>query len=340
MTLPPGKIPIDILKEVIFKNLGAERKDVVLGPSAGIDGAILEIGDKSVIVSMDPITGALETIGWLAVNVNANDIATFGCEPLFLVSCILLPEKAEEDIVRIISAQMNEAAKALNIAIVGGHCETTPGLTNPIVIGCMIGVTETGKYVTAAGAKPGDLLILTKSVGIEGTAILASDREAQLKKVLSARVLKNAKEFYKRISIVKDATSAFKTGGVHAMHDSTEGGVAGAIHEMADASKLGVRIQEEKIRIQPETLKICKFYGIDPLQLIASGSLLIAADPRYAEKIVNSLRAQQIDAEIIGEFLPSPKERVIRKLNGKAEKLPRPVTDQLWHALKKRKISC
>jgi hydrogenase maturation factor len=107
---------------------------------------------------------------------------------------------------------------------------------------------------------------------------------------------------------------------------------------MANASKLGIRIQEEKIRIQPETLKICKIYGIDPLQLIASGSLLIAADPHCAGKIIDSLREEQIDAEIIGEFLPSQKERVIRKLNGKAEKLPRPVTDQLWHALKKRKI--
>ena len=338
MTLPPGKIPVEILKEVVFKNLGAKRKEVVIGPSAGIDCSVLEVGDKSIIVSMDPITGALETIGWLAVNVNANDIATFGCEPSFLVSCILLPEKAEEKIVRVISAQMNEAAKALNVAIVGGHCETTPGLTNPIVIGCMIGMTEKGKYVTAAGAKPGDFLILTKSVGIEGTAILASDREAQLKKALSARVLKNAKKFYKQISIVKDATSAFRAGGVHAMHDSTEGGVAGAIHEMADASKVGVRIQEEKIRIQPETLKICKIYGIDPLQLIASGSLLIAADPRCAEKIVNSLREEQIDAETIGEFVPSQKERVIRRLDGKTEDLPRPVTDQLWHALKKRKI--
>ena len=339
MTLPPGKIPVDILKKVVFKNLGAKRKEVVIGPSPGIDCSVLEVGDKSIIVSMDPITGALETIGWLAVNVNANDVATFGCEPLFLVSCILLPEKAKEKIVKIISAQMNEAAKALNIAIIGGHCETTPGLTNPIVIGCMIGATEKGKYVTAAGAKPGDLLILTKSVGIEGTAILASDREDQLKKVLSARVLKNAKSFYKRISVVKDATSAFRVGGVHAMHDSTEGGVAGAIHEMADASKLGVRIQEEKIRIQPETLKICKIYGIDPLQLIASGSLLIAADPICAQKIVNSLREEQIDAEIIGEFLTSKRERVIRRLNGKEEKLPRPVTDQLWHALQKRRIS-
>jgi hydrogenase expression/formation protein HypE len=338
MVLPPGKIPIDILREVIFKNLGAKRNEVVLGPSAGIDGAVIDVGDKSLIVSMDPITGALEIIGWLAVNVNANDIATFGCEPSFLVSCILLPEKADRKIVQTISAQMNEAAKTLGIAIVGGHCETTPGLTNPIVIGCTIGVTEKGKYVTAGGAKPGDSLILTKSVGIEGTAILASDREAQLRKVLNTRSLKSAKSFHNQISIVKEALTAYKTGGVHAMHDPTEGGVAGAIHEMADASKLGVRITEERIRIQPETLKICNAYDIDPLQLIASGSLLIAADPDHAERIVKTLKEIKIDSETIGEFLPSPEKRIIKRKNGKIENLPRPITDQLWQALKKRRI--
>jgi hydrogenase expression/formation protein HypE len=336
MTLPLGKVPIDVLKEIVFKNLGAKRDEVVLGPSAGIDGAIIDIGDKSLIVSMDPITGALGIIGYLAVNVNANDIATFGCQPLFLVSCILLPENAEKKTVEIISSQMNDAAKDLGIAIIGGHCETTPNLTNPIVVGCMIGVAEKGRYVTAAGAKAGDLLILTKGVGIEGTAILASDRETQLKKVLGAQLLKNAKEFYKRISIVKEATIAFKTGGVHAMHDPTEGGVAGAIHEMADASNLGVTILEKKIPVQSETLKICQAFDIDPMQLIGSGSLLIAANPEFANRIIVALKENQINAEIIGEFLSSSEKRLIIRKTGKTEKLKRPITDQLWQALKKQ----
>ena len=337
MTLPPGKIPSDMLKEVVFKNLGAKRDEIVIGPSSGIDCAVINVGDKSLVVSMDPITGALEIVGYLAVNVNANDIATFGCQPLFLVSCILLPEKAEKKAVEIISSQMNEAAKDLGIAVIGGHCETTPGLSHPIVVGCMMGIAEKGKYVTAAGAKPGDLLILTKSAGIEGTAILATDRHAQLKRVLGSRLLENAKGFYKQISVVKDAITAFKTGGVHAMHDPTEGGVAGAVHEMADASKLGVRISEDKIRVQPETLRICHAYNIDPLQLIASGSLLVAADPDFAGRIIENLRRDKIDAEIIGEFLSSPEKRLITRRKGKVEKLQRPVTDQLWQALERSK---
>jgi len=332
MKLPPGKIPIDILKEVVFKNIGAERKEVIVGPTAGIDGAVLDVGNKSLIVSMDPITGAVERIGWLAVNVNANDIATFGVEPAFLFSCILLPENADRKMVEVICAQMDAAAKDLGIAIVGGHCESTPGLASPIVVGCVMGLTEKGHYVTAGGAKPRDKLILTKSAGIEGTAILASDRESELK-TISATVVRNAKNFYSQISVVKDALTAYKTGGVHAMHDPTEGGVAGGIHEMADASGLGVRVFEDKIAVQPETAKICSHFKIEPLQLIGSGALLISAEAKFAEKIIENLEQQQIEASVIGEFLESMDQRLLIRKGGDVQVLPRPLSDHLWTAL-------
>jgi hydrogenase expression/formation protein HypE len=320
---------------VIFKNLGVKREEVVLGPSAGIDGAVIEMGNKSVIVSMDPITGAIERIGWLAVNINANDIATFGVEPTFFLSCIMLPENADRETVESISVQMNEAAKDLGMAIVGGHCEVTPGLTNPIVVGCTMGVTEKGNYVTAGGAKTGDKLILTKNVGIEGTAILASDREKQLKKVVDASALKEARKFFKRTSVVKEALIAYRTGGVHAMHDPTEGGLAGGVHEMADASNLGFKIIEEKIPIAKETREICKFFEIDPLYLIASGSMLIAGRKNCASRIVETLKEKGIVASIIGEFLASSKKRIIERRDNREEELVRPSCDHLWLALEK-----
>jgi len=333
MKLPPGKIPIDILKEVVFKNLGAIRSEVVLGPSAGVDGAVLDVGTKNAIVSMDPITGAVERIGWEAINVNANDVATFGVEPQFFFSCLLLPEGADSKIVETISNQMHNAAKDLGIAIVGGHCETTPGLKNPIVVGCILGLTEKGKYVTVAGAKAGDRLILTKSAGIEGTAILASDRREQLKKVFSQTVLESAQGFFNQISVVKDALTAYRAGGVHAMHDPTEGGILNGTHEMADAAGLGVRIYEDKITVEPETAKICRFYEIDPLQLISSGALLIAAEPQSADNIVNALCKEHIYADIIGEFNPNINKRILMKKDDSAEMLQRPVSDHLWLAL-------
>jgi hydrogenase expression/formation protein HypE len=335
MKLPPGKIPIDILKEVVFKNLGAARSEVLLGPAAGVDGAVLDFGSKNAIVSMDPITGAVERIGWEAININANDIATFGVEPAFFFSTIMLPEGADSKIIETISQQMHNAAKELGIAIVGGHCEVTLGIANPIVVGCIMGLTEKGKYVTAAGAKTGDKIILTKSAGIEGTAILASDRESQLAKTFNPALLESAKGFYNQISIVKDALTAYRTGGVHAMHDPTEGGILNGIHEMADAAGLGVRVFEEKITVEPETAKICRFFEIDPLQLISSGALLIAAEPESAKKIIDNLAEQHIYADVIGECNPNPAKRILMHKDDSAEMLPRPVNDHLWIALSK-----
>jgi hydrogenase maturation factor len=335
MKLPLGKISIEILRDVIFQNLGLKHNEVVLGPSAGFDGAVINVGNKSLIVSTDPITGAIERIGWLAVNINANDIATFGVEPAFFLSCILLPENANRQMVETISAQMDKAAKKLGMAIVGGHCEVTPGLTNPIAVGCAMGLTEKGNYVTAGGAKLGDKLILTKSAGIEGTAILATDREKQLEKAMTTKMLQNAKNFYNQISVVKDAITAFKTGGVRAMHDPTEGGVAGGIHEIADASNLGVEILEEKIPVQHETAEICKFFKIDPLRLISSGALLISAKPESATKIIESLEQQKIHASIIGEFSKNLHERTMIGKDKKIQVLPRPLSDHLWLALQR-----
>lgn len=333
MKLPPGKIPIEVLNRVIFKNLGIQRKEVVVGPKAGIDGAVLDLGDKSLIVSMDPVTGAVEKIGWLAVNVNANDIATFGVQPKFMFSCILLPENADSKLIEEISSQIHTAAKEIGIAIVGGHCESTIDLTSPIVVGCILGFSDDKKYVTAAGAKPGDKIILTKSAGIEGTAILATDKEITLRKKISSDTIQNAKNFYDKISIVKDAMIAYETGGVHAMHDPTEGGVIGGIHEIADASKLGVKIFKNKILVRKETSAICEYFQIDPMQLISSGALLISVMPKYAKEIIKELEKSGIQAKVIGEFLKNPDERRIILENGKEEVLFRPKFDHLWKAL-------
>jgi len=335
LSLAFGKIPIDILEEVVFKNLGIKRQEVVLGPAAGFDGAVIDVGDKSLIVSMDPITGAIERIGWLAVNINANDVATFGVEPAFFSSCILLPKSADRKTIKTICVQMDKAAKDLGMAIVGGHCEVTLGLTNPIVVGCAMGITEKGNYVTAGGAKPRDKIILTKSAGIEGTAILASDRRKQLEKAVEVSVLEKAKKLFSQISVVKEAITAINTGGVNAMHDPTEGGVAGGIHEIAEASNLGFKIFEEKIPITQETLEICKFFQINPLHLTASGSLLIAAKQGSASKIVETLKKNGIVANIIGEFLPSPEKWLVKRKDGGEEELVRPICDHLWLALEK-----
>jgi len=336
MKLPIGKVPPEILKEVVFNYLGAKRSEVVVGASYGLDGAVIKIGGgKSLVTSMDPITGALERIGWLAVNINANDVATFGVQPNFFSSCLLLPENATEDTVETICRQIDFAAKKLDMAVTGGHSEITPKLPFPIIVGCCIGVADKRNYVTAQGAKADNMLVLTKSVGIEGTAILATDRNAQLIRKIGKSTLKKAEEYFNQISIVKEAILAFRTGYVTAMHDPTEGGVAGGLHELADASNVGFKIFEEKIHITKETLKICEFFQIDPLQLIASGSLLIAVKKDYAYKVVELLEKNKVAASVIGETLPTSSKRFITRKDGSAEKFVRPTSDHLWLALQK-----
>ncbi len=319
----------------MFKYLGFKRKEVILGPSFGEDGAIIEIGDKAIVSSVDPITGAIKRIGWLAVNICANDVATFGVKPAFFSSCILLPENSNERALEEICRQIDEAARRLEIAVIGGHTEVTPELTHPIIVGYCVGVTKKGDYVTSGGAKAGDQLILTKTAGIEGTAILATEKYEKLKKAIDNKMLISAKSFFDKISVVDDALIAFKCGGVDAMHDPTEGGILGGIHEMADASRLGVKIYQEKIPIAKETLKICSFFEIDPLQLISSGALLIAARKGKSQEIVEKLRARGINASIIGEFVENQEIRILINRNGKELQLPKPKYDHLWIALGK-----
>ncbi len=335
MDLSLGKIPTEVLQKIVFKNLGAKRGDVVLSSSIGEDAAIVKAGNHVLAISSDPITGAEEWLGWLAVHVNANDIATRGVQPLWFNSIILLPKSSSAKLVEKICKQMDKAACQLDVAIVGGHCEVTPGIDHPIVTGCAIGVAENGKYVTCGGARIGDQIILTKGTGIEGTAILASDRRQQLLKVFNEDFLNKAENFFEKISVVKDAITAFRIGGVSAMHDPTEGGVAGGLHELADAANVGLTIYKEKILIPNETQKICAFFDIDPLQLISSGSLLIVAKETKTLEILNSLSRISVQASIIGEVMAPELGRRIITEAGKVTKFFRPASDHLWEALAK-----
>jgi hydrogenase expression/formation protein HypE len=333
MSLLLGKVPNKVLQEIVFRNLGAKRDDVVLNPSIGEDAAIVKAGNELLAVSSDPITGAEEWLGWLAVHVSANDVATRGVQPRWFNSIILLPKNSTNELVEKICKQMNKAANQLNVAIIGGHCEVTIGIEHPIVTGCAIGIVEEGKYVTCGGARIGDRIILTKGTGIEGTAILASDRRTELLKVFDENFLNQAENFFEQISVVKDALTAFKMGGISAMHDPTEGGVAGGLHEVADAANIGFNVYEEKILIPEETHKICAHFNLDPLQLISSGSLLIVAKEEKTDKIISSLSKNNIQSSIIGEITKPAIGRNLLTKTGEKIELVKPVSDHLWKAI-------
>jgi hydrogenase expression/formation protein HypE len=332
MRLPLGKVPPYLLDKAVFKHLGAKRDDIVFGPSRGEDAAIVRVGKNLLALHCDPISGAYSRIGWIAMNIATNDIATRGVKPRWAVSCILLPEGSDEGLLESISSDMSTAAKELGVGIVGGHSEVTPGLTHPLVIVFPMGVIENGQYVTSSGAQLGGKIILTKTVGLEGTAILASDRAEILTEEFGEKFVERCKSFFGRLSIMKEALLAFEFGGVQAMHDPTEGGLAGGLNELADAAKVGFRVYEDKVPLEPETKKICQFFEIDPLRLISSGSLIIVANSKLVEGIESRLTDADIASSVIGEIIESGNRTIVRK-NGKEEPLPMPLSDELWKAL-------
>lgn len=330
-----GKIPPKTLEESVFPFLGTQDPDVLHGPGIGRDAALIRVGRQVVVATTDPITGAIQHIGAYALHICANDVATFGIKPRWFLATILLPENADLKILEGIMASMDQAAQSLKVAIVGGHTEVTPGLSRPIVIGFMLGSAKEGHYVTSSNAQPGNALILTKGVALEGTAILATEREKELGKLLDQDVLQDGQSFRNQLSVVPEALEAFSTGWVKAMHDPTEGGIANGLHELADASGVGFVVHREALVVHETTRQICNILEINPLNLIASGAMLIATKTDKAKEIVKVLGEKGIPASVIGQLVKDSSTRNIVEPDGSENPLPQPAEDALWAALSK-----
>ena len=303
--MKPGKLPHALLAKLLA-GLAADDPRVVVGPRVGEDAAAIAFGDRLLLAKTDPITFATDLIGWYAVNVNANDIACMGGEPRWFMATLLLPERATQKEISAIFAQIGEACRGLGVTAVGGHTEITLGIDRPVLVGCMLGEVEREGLVTSGGARPGDALILSAPIAIEGTALLAREvGEELVVKGVSEGCVARARNllFAPGISVVGAARAALQAGGVTALHDPTEGGLATGLLEMSLASGVGLEVEEEAIPVLPETREVCAALGLEALGLIASGSLLIAAQREAAEGTVEALREAGGEAAIIGRAL-------------------------------------
>lgn len=314
--IPTGKLPQDILRRVVFGRLGVPSVRVLQGPRVGEDAAVIDMGDRVIVVATDPITGAIGNVGWLVVHVNANDVASTGARPLWFLCATLLPEGADEGLVEGIMSQMHAACQEVGVALVGGHTETTPGLDRPILVGFMMGEASKEDYVTTGGARPGDVIILTKGAGIEGTAVLAEDLGKVLESKVDGSVLQAAKMMVKRISVVPEAMRAVELGGVHSLHDPTEGGLLNGVWEMAEAAGVGVELVESNIKIAPETRAVCDALGVDPLKVMGSGALLIVIEKGKEGDLISSLSEIDVEASVIGVIKHPEEGRVLVKPDG------------------------
>jgi len=319
-----GKLPPEILKKFILSRVGVIDPSVIVGPSIGEDAAIIDIGDNKVLVAhVDPITGAVEFLGWLAVHIACNDVAVRGVKPRWLLPVLYLPENTDLELIDKITAQVDNAAREVNAMVVGGHSEFTPGLTRPLISMTAIGISEKGKYITTSGARVGDVVLMTKTVGVEGTAILSTDfRDDLLRAGVPEDVIVRGKEFLKMVSVVKEALILSDAGIPTSMHDPTEGGLLGGLVEIAYASNKTLEVWEDRIPIAEETMLMTKALGIDPLKLISSGVLIATIPQERVEEAIKLLSQYGIKATVIGRVNNySGHYVVLHRVDGRVERV-------------------
>lgn len=302
MRLKTGKLPPRLL-EGLLRKVPVTDPRVILGPRLGEDAALIDLGDRYLAAKTDPITFATELIGWYVVQVNCNDLAVMGATPKWLMVSLLLPEGTRHDRVEEIFGQLTAAAAEHDITLVGGHTEVTFDLPRPLAVGVLLGEVEKDDVVLTCGIQPGDAIVLTKGVAIEGTSVLAREAESELKDAgVAATTIEAAKEllFKPGISVRRDAELARGAVPVHAMHDPTEGGLASGLAEMAVAGGVGLTVNLAAINVLHECRVVCDALGLDPMGLIASGALLVALDPEDAPGLIGALDAAGIPAWVIG----------------------------------------
>ena len=310
------------------------RPETLVPARLGVDAAAIALdADWACVLTSDPITTASVGAGRLAVHVVCNDLAAMGAEPIGLLATLLFPAGISAHQIGQLTAEIDATARSLNVEVLGGHTEIAPGLSAPLVVMSGVGKVRRDRLLTAAGARPGDALVLTKAAALEGTHVLANDLSSRLQELPRA-VLDEARRYGQELSVVPEARLAVELGAT-AMHDPTEGGVVGALWEMAEASGCGFRVSVSAIPVRDATRAICSTLNVDPLRLIASGALLIAC--RDGGAMVSGLHDGGIEANQIGAMSDSAEGRRLIHSDGREETVGRLDRDELYRVLEEKR---
>ncbi len=324
-----GKIPENVLKRSVFKQIHTKREEVILGAGVGEDCAAIKLSeDEMFVISTDPVTGTATDIGHLAIHITLNDLASSGAEPVGVMLTLLLPEQAQEADLKKMMGQIEQACAQAKVQIMGGHTEVTRAVSQPVVNVCGVGKVKASKLISTAGARPGDDILASKWIGLEGTSIIAKEKEQELSQHYSPKLVQKAQKFDQYLSVLPEAAVAVKSG-VSAMHDVTEGGIFGALWELAESSGVGLEIDLKKIPVKQETIEVCEFFGINPYELISSGCMLMASPD--GNTLLRELDKAGVHASLIGKATAG-NDRVL--LNQEERRfLEPPKTDELYRVL-------
>ena len=302
------------------KLLGCIKKNqqVIVPPQAGYDSGVHLLGDKYVVVSTDPCTGVPEEwFGWLLINYAASDVALFGAKPEFCTINLLGPLETEAEVFQSAMKQACKAADELGMAIVTGHTATYGSLTKLVGVCTAYGTVKPEKLITPAKAQTGDYSLCTKTTGLETLVNFALTHKALAQKLFGPEQAEKLAEQIHMQSCVKEALQLAETSGVHAMHDATEGGLVAALNEVAEASKLGFRIEYEKIPISPQMHKLQKHFKLSDEQVLAAsstGTILAAVAPHAKDQVKETLHKIGVDASFLGTFTKNASRVLTKKV--------------------------
>lgn len=294
-----GKASESVLKRSVFKQLHTKRDEVISAVGTGLDAAVLKLdADEMTVLSTNPVMGTLEELGEYGVLSVVSNLAAAGATPVGILLTILLPEKEEERTLKKIVAQAQEVCDRYQIQILGGHTEVTKAVNQPVLSLVAVGKAKKDSLCLSKGAKPGMDILIANWIALEGTVILAAEKEQELLTRYTAPFLDKTKALKKFLDIQKAAQIA-AGHGVGAMKDGSRGGIFGTLWEFAEASGIGLEIDLKKIPIRQETVEVCEFLEVNPYELHAGGCLLMAAEDGNA--LVQALEREGIFATVIGK---------------------------------------
>ncbi|MGB9853702.1 MAG: AIR synthase-related protein [Candidatus Bathyarchaeales archaeon] len=313
------------------KLLSCIKKDprIIVPPSPGFDSGVHALNDKCLVVSTDPCIGVPEKwFGWLLIHYAASDVALFGAKPEYCTINLLGPPLTKSETFYGIMKQACRAAEELGMAIVTGHTGTYQGLSTIVGVCTAYGITSKDTLITPGGAMPSDYILCVKPVGLEIAVNFALTHQTLAERLFGIERTSTLANLVTAQSCVKEALLLAEVGGVHAMHDATEGGLTAALNEMAEASKVGFRVELEKIPFAKEVFALQRWFSLSELQLLSmssTGTVLAAVSPESKENVEKVLRQNNIDVYTLGVFTKD-KRRVLLK-NGEENLFPEKAED-------------